>query len=94
MNIVKNFEKNVFDFLVFHHAFQFGCVYIISCKNSSSSSVINCCIIYEMCDCEFMTLKKIYNILNYWQHHWHINLKEKKTSIVVYNFKSCLFKRI
>ena len=45
------FWKNAFDVLVFHHVFQFGCVYV-HIKNSFFDNRTNSFNIHEMCDCE------------------------------------------
>ena len=47
-------------------------------KISSSDIPTNSCNIHEMYDCEYMTLKEIDNLFDYWQHHRYIHLKEKK----------------
>ena len=81
-----DFEKTPFDVLLFHHSFQFGCVYLqvwfkqtYVLKTVFSDKPTHSCAIQEM-----WSLKYTDNLFDYWKHYRHIYLKEKKPVLLVY----------
>ena len=80
MKIFQILKKQPFDVLVFHDTFQVCCVYNLNCGLNRS--------IHEMCDYDQG------NLFEYWQRQSHIDLKEKKSVLLVYSFKSFLYQKI